>query len=350
MIASQFIVVSRAARLLALWLACAWLPGALADTVIFKDGRRLEDCKVILINDMAHIQQSGSFLSVPQSTIQRIEREREQGVPPLTDQGERAPLVRALVPLPLPDSGEVRTINTDAGDYCVYIPKALRIPERVLFLVHGSTAEQRSALDEARRVMDAAPWKDLAEEHGVILASLAFDTRQFAGYRYLLGAQVGADEFLLSILDQFRQRFPKMETRVLLYGHSAGGQFAHRFALTHPDRVAAAVVVAAGSYAYPEKSVEWPFGMLNAPLPEGFVRAAQLPITVVVGSEDEANLDPAPGQKGRNRIERGQSWVEAMRAEADRAAFTPRVRFVLLSELGHTSYRLAPEAAEYLFR
>lgn len=330
-------------------MAClgGWPAGA--ETVIFKDGRRIEDCNVTFINDLVHIERGGSLVTVPQSAIERIERERESGVAPLDERGQTPPLLRPLAARPPADGGEVRTVRTENGAYCVYVPKGLRTPERLLFLAHGSL-EQSSALDEARRVIEAPPWRELAESHGVILVSLAFDGQQFAGYRYLLGEQVGPDAFLLSICETFRQRFPDLESRVLLYGHSAGGQFVHRFALTHPERVAAAVVVAAGSYAFPEREVAWPFGMREAPLEEGFVRAAQLPITVVVGSQDETRLDPAPAQKGHNRIERGQAWVAAMRELADREAFTPRVRFVLLAGLDHTSYRLAPEAAPYLFR
>ena len=42
---------------------------------------------------------------------------------------------------------------------------------------------------------------------------------------------------------------PTQDGKFMLYGHSAGGQFVSRYVVKHPDRIIAAVISAAGSFA-----------------------------------------------------------------------------------------------------
>ena len=57
-----------------------------------------------------------------------------------------------------------------------------------------------------------------------------------------------ADEQLIAHLDQARDR---CAGPIVLVGHSGGAQFAHRFALRHPQRVGAAICLAAGCWTNP---------------------------------------------------------------------------------------------------
>ena len=46
-----------------------------------------------------------------------------------------------------------------------------------------------------------------------------------------------------------------------LFGFSGGAQFAHRYVLAHPDRVAAAGIGAAGWYTFPDSATPYPYGL-----------------------------------------------------------------------------------------
>jgi hypothetical protein len=88
---------------------------------------------------------------------------------------------------------------------------------------------------------------------------------------------------------------------------SAGGQFVARFLVTHPEYVERAVITAAATYPQPSADVTWPFGMgeLHAdiewdvdtinhvdivPNKQKWLAATQIPLTVIVGLNDTAEL------------------------------------------------------------
>lgn len=62
---------------------------------------------------------------------------------------------------------------------------------------------------------------------------------------------LGEGAFLDEVLKQVRAEY-RLEPRILLTGYSRGGQFAHRYALVHPERVAAVAPFASGSWTTPD--------------------------------------------------------------------------------------------------
>ena len=67
-------------------------------------------------------------------------------------------------------------------------------------------------------------------------------------YHFLLP---DADAQLLQLLDEAQMR-GECAGRIIMLGHSGGAQFAHRFALAHPQRVGAAICLAAGCWTNPK--------------------------------------------------------------------------------------------------
>ncbi len=285
---------------------------------------------------------------------------------------ERALEILGRLPLVAESIGEVTLRSNQYGDYYQYIPASYTLVSNVVVIVHGSPDSNESALDTASVFINR--WTDLAEEKSTILVAPAFDQRNFAsktggygGYRSLFGREIGADEFLHMIVDGLVESLPFFDGRFYLYGHSAGGQFVNRYAIRHPERILSAVVSAAGRYAYPDTNAAWPYGMgrLQATtewvdtgeteqidvIPEalGWLLAAQLPITVVVGDMDLEPQPSKPGQIGVTRIEIGQSWVSEMNSHATANGFVGTVKFVLVPGIGHSSLSLTPVSQEELF-
>jgi pimeloyl-ACP methyl ester carboxylesterase len=139
-----------------------------------------------------------------------------------------------------------------------------------------------------------------------------------------------------------------------MVGYSAGAQFAHRFAMLHPQRVARLSLVAAGFYTFPEHDAPFPYGLGPSPaggrprrhdwgprLASGLDAFLRLPIVVAAGTEDvEGDEHLRRGEtldrrQGTDRVERARRWTAAV-AEAARArAIASDVRFVPLAGCGH---------------
>jgi len=269
-------------------------------------------------------------------------------------------------------AGQVLERHTDFGAYALYVPEAHAPPLDVLVLVHGTPSNPEEVPSLARRFLER--WVELADERGLILVAPAFDQPNFGsisglygGYRGLNGRHIGADEFVHVILDSVAAVNPGQDPRFYLYGHSAGGQFTNRYLVRHPDRIRAALISAAGRFAFPDPDAPWHFGMDSiersiegpepgeerllqvTPEPDGWVRAATLPVTVLVGDLDTDPQPSRPGQLGVTRIEIAQHWVDAMNDLAREHGETGRVRFVIVPGVGHNSAALTPASQAALF-
>ena len=267
--------------------------------------------------------------------------------------------------------GVVVEKQTPHGSYYQYAPVNLRSPWRVAVLVHGTPPTDSSGRNDARVLVER--WRMEAEARGVLLVAPAFNNTHFGsqdgpwgGYRSLLGRDIDADEFVHAILREYRALLPGYDERILLYGHSAGGQFVSRYLVVHPNRVRQAVISAAGSYAWPNATVSFPNGMGAATLTANwggttnsrlfdvseadFVAAGQVPVTVVVGTADTEILQGPIGNTGANRWERGRNWVEDMNRFVADNRRAGRARFVSVEGAPHNSVPLTPASIEALFQ
>jgi pimeloyl-ACP methyl ester carboxylesterase len=264
------------------------------------------------------------------------------------------------------EQGQVVRKDITDGSYLQYIPSRPVAPPQMLVLVHGSLGPGETVLngDLINR------WIPFAEEMGLILITPAFDQENYGGeggpaggYRGLFGRKVRADEFLNSIINQYQLLSDKFDGRFYLYGHSAGGQFAGRYMVMHPDRILGGVISAAGSFAYPnpdwawgngmgplKRAMRWPGADKDTlvdikPDPVGWVKAGGLPISIVVGAIDldlTADYSKKSDQKGDNHVERAQSWFEDMKELCKKHKQAFHMQLVIVPKAGHSSRGLTP--------
>jgi pimeloyl-ACP methyl ester carboxylesterase len=283
-------------------------------------------------------------------------------------QGDRPQRVAQTRPSEI---GTVTTRGHPNGQYVQYIPRSG--PVGILVIVHGTPDDDEPALDTSRRYVKE--WLTFAEQQRALIIAPVFDQENFGsregpggGFRGLHGRHVGADEFLNRLIDSYLPLFPRRyDGRVLLCGHSAGGQFVSRYVVRHPDRVRAAVISAAANFAWPNPEVAWQNGMGRlrrtmqwpggpqqqvdiTPDPEGWMKAAALPLTAVVGAKDTEPCKPITGQVGANHVERAVNWINEMNRFAREAGRPANARYLVVEGIGHTSRGLAPTCGRALLR
>ena len=244
-----------------------------------------------------------------------------------------------------------------------YLPR--RAPKGILVIAHGAVEEEGSGEADIRKLAQTflQRWTRFADEHALIAVAPLFDHNfgswigepgiVLGGYRALTGKEIGADEFVDGIVAQYRAELGG-EERFYLYGHSAGGQFAGRYAVRHPDHLKALVVSAPGRYAFPDPQAPWPYGQKEVtvrmgpqglsqtirPDRDGWPRAAALPITVVVGSADTEPQPVRPAHVGTTRVGYARQWVDAMTPLAP--VGRNRIRLIVVPQVGHSSAGLTP--------
>jgi pimeloyl-ACP methyl ester carboxylesterase len=262
------------------------------------------------------------------------------GVEPRGDARASAPAMQKAEAAPLPAQQILRRAlrANPAQEYFLYIPSRGARGAPLFVAVHGIS---RNAKEHATLF---APY---AEKHGVVLLAPYFTERQHGDYQRLGRAGHGprADLALDGMVAEVAELTGASVERLYLFGFSGGAQFAHRYAMAHPERVARAVVGAAGWYTFPDPQTPYPYGIGPDPdlanvrfEPDKFLR---VPIAVMVGEKDvtDENLRRNPEvdrQQGVTRLERARNWVEAMREAAAARRLEPLVTYESVPGIRHS--------------
>lgn len=233
-------------------------------------------------------------------------------------------------------------------------PAGVAADAPILFVVHGR------GRDADRYIAD---WVDLATENGFVVVVPEFTNEAFPGTRFNHGGfaddqgrPLPRDRWSYStiepVFDAIVEREGLTTGRYILFGHSAGAQFVHRFVLTGGEpRLDRAISANAGSYAFTTDQVAWPFGVGG--LPPGGWNAGQAyaqPMVVLLGTADNdpdypsLPREPQAMAQGPHRLERGQRFYRIARADAvaQHAQFNWQCAFV--PGVGHDNAGMAPYA------
>lgn len=269
----------------------------------------------------------------------------------------------------VPAQAETRFVSAVEGDHFVYLPP--QPAQRILLVAHGTPRKDEPAKINAGRYLKR--WLKLADRHSLIVISPVFDEARFGsrsqgygGYRGLFGKHIGADEFIDRLVGKYARQTKGGNGKFLLYGHSAGGQFAVRYTVRYPDKVERAVVSASGRYSYPTTQVAWPYGagrfrrtiswdkgkIKNTetvkPRLENHAKAVSK-IAIVIGAKDTKPQPKRPGHVGRTRVELARSWASQMNRLAAKQGKPGRIEVTVVPGIGHDSGKLTPHAAKLLF-
>lgn len=225
--------------------------------------------------------------------------------------------------------------------YHAFVPERAAQTGRasLVVAVHGIS---RNALEQM------ASFSSLAGERGHVLMAPCFDTPEDEDYQRLgrrgrgRRADLVLDHAIRRLADKTKIEFGSR----FFFGYSGGGQFVHRYLMSHPDRVTAAVIAAAGWYTFPDARQAYPHGLrVGGALagvrmePAEFLR---IPLLVTVGALDVdrdrsvRTTTKVDESQGGDRIERARRWVAAMQAAARTRSIPGRHEFALLEGAGHS--------------
>ena len=238
----------------------------------------------------------------------------------------------------------VMMIRAQDGDpsrsYLLYVPKKGGKDAPVFVSVHGIS---RNSIQQAYLF---APF---AERYGMVMVAPYFPEPPFWDYQFLgrNGRGERADIALERILDEVGKLTHAKTGKLYLFGYSGGGQFVHRFALVHPERVAKLAIGAAGWYTMPDPRLRYPYGTKVSARqltgvafdPERFLR---VPAMVFVGAEDILQ-DPKLNKsyrvdrlEGTTRVERARKWAAAMQNAARAHGLNTEYSVELLPGAAHS--------------
>jgi poly(3-hydroxybutyrate) depolymerase len=237
--------------------------------------------------------------------------------------------------------------------YYLYVPRGFAPGGPVLVSVHGAS---RGA--EAH----AQAWTEIAERHNLVVIAPLFDTHNFPDYQRLNFKGSRADLALHQLLEEVGRLTGADARQFYLYGFSGGGQFAHRYALIHPERLARVVVGAPGWWTLPDDSLAYPLGVkktagVPADVKFQVAEMLRLPLAVIVGEQDterDRSLRQEPRVdrlQGRHRLERARNWFEQARRVAEENGIASEFELHVIAGVGHsgTHPAIIARAAAFLF-
>jgi pimeloyl-ACP methyl ester carboxylesterase len=239
----------------------------------------------------------------------------------------------------------------------LYVPDDARPDTKIVIVMHGASR------DAPRYYRD---WKALGEKLGLIVVVPTFSQNKFKGSaRYNLGHVFDPDtgerrveekwtfSAIEPLFDEVRRRVAGEQPDYVLYGHSAGSQFVHRFAYYKPDaRVSRYVAANAGWYTLPVSDFDYPYGMSGSGIEESALSGIfAKPVIILLGKddteEDSGNLrnTTEARQQGPHRLARGLTMYRVAKARAEELGLPFNWQVFVIKGADHNNAKMTPAAA-----
>ena len=239
-----------------------------------------------------------------------------------------------------------------------YKSKRATADAKLIFSIHGVERSGKRARDN---------WIDFAEKQGAIVLAPEFDEQRFPTRLFQMGGIEQPDRskwtftLIEKIFDKVRSEEHLSTPAYMLFGHSAGAQFVHRFVLmTDRPRLSIAIAANAGSYtlpAYPASPLDFKFPwMLDRRVVDdaGFKDIFGRKMIILLGEQDiQTDGGHLPKSRealaqGANRLERGKNFHALAKSQAAQAGIDLQWKLVTVPGVGHNSREMSKAAARIL--
>lgn len=251
-----------------------------------------------------------------------------------------------------PVGKQTQTVNFGGTSLDVFTYRPSGEIKGVLLNFHGQSRGASSARDAAVKI---------ADEKGYYVVAPLFDTDRFDGEAYQFGGIFDNGRFIsdkndwtVSIVNDIAEwANAKVGTDnsddMVLFGHSAGGQFLSRIAAYGDDATFDKMIVSNPStYVWPSLTEKAAYGFgggyFSAQESEALLKDYLAdPITIYLGAEDDntndADLSTSSSamRQGTNRLERGQNAYEEAKKLAESKGWDFNWELVTAPGVGHTA-------------
>ena len=138
-----------------------------------------------------------------------------------------------------------------------------------------------------------------------------------------------------------------------LFGHSAGGQYVHRMlSFGYREHVAVAVSANAGTYAMPDLTTAWPWGLGATEVsPADMGALLTFPLTIMAGTADIKTTGrffpkgPKSLKQGPTRYARAHTYLRTGQEAAAELGVALAWQVIDVPEVGHDGRRMSDAAA-----
>jgi alpha-beta hydrolase superfamily lysophospholipase len=211
-------------------------------------------------------------------------------------------------------------------------------------------------------------WAPHSKKYGFLLLVPEFSAADYPGEAYAqgnildrTGKPVPREKWAFTAVERLFDHAKKLTgsraEKYHLYGHSAGGQFVHRFVLFMPEaRYARAVAANPGFYTFPTRDAAYPYGLkgthLTRPVsPAVFGRDVVILLGEADTNREDADLRKTPeaDAQGLVRFERGKNYFKTAKRAAEEAKAPFLWRQVTVPGVGHSDAKMSAAAAAELF-
>ena len=143
-----------------------------------------------------------------------------------------------------------------------------------------------------------------------------------------------------------------------MFGHSAGGQILHRFALFYPNSKADRILASnAGTYTLPDYKTNFPFGMKNADINQKRLKYSfKKKLTLFLGELDNDSetrgrmlRSETADKQGTNRLDRGKNFYKFSEELSKDLRMKFNWKLEVIPNVGHNQKKMAKAASDYLY-
>ncbi len=223
-------------------------------------------------------------------------------------------------------------------------------------------------------------WVAASEEHDVLVLSLHYSEAHYPRFwnynlaGMLTDVKINAERTAITdfrvvsnpkdwIYDDFDRIFHLVKNEFHLkndsydlFGHSAGGQLAHRFAIFKPMSKANRILASnAGWYTVPDATENFPTGLKNSCRSLADVDFGT-GLVLFLGEQDDADEtrgdlrhNQALDKQGLHRLERGRYFYEVAKRAAKVSASEFHWKLEMVPNVGHDYKKMSKAAARYLY-
>ena len=237
------------------------------------------------------------------------------------------------------------------------LPKEINNKTEILFIIHGNSRNADGYIEV---------WASLANNKNVILIAPEFIKSTFPNYNTLQmsssGGKIKSDtRFYLNgsidlLFNFYRNKFNVKTDQYMLYGHSGGAQFVHRYLLmSDMPKIKKAVAANAGWYTF-LGGWKFPYGIKETPskLSSGNLRRfLKMKLSVFIGSKDteitsSVNQSKGANRQGANRFQRANNFFISSSDVAKKHDLEFNWNYKIIKGVGHSNSKMSLAAAEVL--